>query len=115
VELWLRPPRFAAEAGARPLASSLARLQAASTNQVTNLRHEPVNLGPLDVRLLRLLDGTRERTELVEALLQGIHEGELSISQGGRPVSESAEAREILGGLIAEGLPRFASAALLLG
>jgi methyltransferase-like protein/SAM-dependent methyltransferase len=115
VELWLRPPTFAAEAGARPLASRLARLQAAGTNQVTNLRHEPVNLGPLDVRLLRLLDGTRERTDLVETLLQGFHEGELTIAQGDRPVSELAQAREILGGFIAECLPRFASAALLLG
>ena len=115
VELWLRPPAFAAEAGARPLASRLARLQAAGTNPVTNLRHEPVNLDPLEVRLLRLLDGTRERTDLVEALLQGFHEGELSIAQAGRPVSESAQAREILGGFLAECLPRFASAALLLG
>ncbi len=115
VELWLRPPTFAAEAGARPFASRLARLQAAGTNQVTNLRHEQVNLGPLEVRLLGLLDGTRERTDLVEALLQGFHEGEFSISQDGRPVSEIAQAREILGGFIAEGLPRFASAALLLG
>jgi len=115
VELWLRPPTFAAEAGARPLASGLARLQAAGTNQVTNLRHEPVDLGPVEVRLLRLLDGTRERADLVEALLQEFHERELSISQDGRPVSEIAQAREILGGFIAECLPRFASAALLLG
>jgi methyltransferase-like protein/2-polyprenyl-3-methyl-5-hydroxy-6-metoxy-1,4-benzoquinol methylase len=115
VELWLRPPTFAAEAGARPLASRLARLQAAGTNKVTNLRHETVDLGPLDVRLLRLLDETRERTDLVEALLQGVREGELRISQDGRPVSEMAQAREILGGVIAECLPRFASAALLLG
>jgi methyltransferase-like protein/cyclopropane fatty-acyl-phospholipid synthase-like methyltransferase len=115
MELWLRPPTFAAEAGVRPLASRLARFEAAGTDQVTNLRHESVNLGPLDARLLRLLDGTRERTDLVEALLQGFHEGEVSISQGGRPVSEIAQAREILGGFIAECLHRFARAALLLG
>jgi methyltransferase-like protein/2-polyprenyl-3-methyl-5-hydroxy-6-metoxy-1,4-benzoquinol methylase len=115
VELWLRPPSFAVEAGARPLASHLARIQAASTNQATNLRHEPVNLGPLEVRILPLLDGTRNQSDLVETLLQGFHAGELSISQDGRPVSESTEAREILGGFIAECLPRFARAALLLG
>jgi methyltransferase-like protein len=82
---------------------------------VTNLRHEPVNLDSLEVRLLGLLDGTRERTDLVEALLQGFREGELSISQAGRPVSEITQAREILGGFIAECLPRLAGAALLLG
>jgi methyltransferase-like protein/2-polyprenyl-3-methyl-5-hydroxy-6-metoxy-1,4-benzoquinol methylase len=115
VELWLRPPAFAPEVGARPLASRLARLQAAGTNEVTSLRHEGVNLGLLDARLLRLLDGTRDRTDLVETLLHGFHEGELSISQEGRPVSEIAQAREIVGGFVAECLPRFASAALLLG
>jgi methyltransferase-like protein/2-polyprenyl-3-methyl-5-hydroxy-6-metoxy-1,4-benzoquinol methylase len=115
LELWLRPPTFAAEAGTRPLASRLARLQAAGANEVTNLRHEQVNLGPLDVRLLPLLDGTRERTDLVETLLQEFLEGELSISESGRPVSEIGQAREILGSFIAECLPRFASAALLLG
>jgi methyltransferase-like protein len=115
VELWLRPPTFADEAAVRPLASRLARLQAAGTNRVTNLRHESVNLGPLEVRLLQLLNGTRDRTDLVETLLQGFHEGEFSIDQGGRPVSEIAQAREVLGGFIAEFLPRFASAALLLG
>jgi hypothetical protein len=115
VELWLRPPKFAAEAGARPLASRLAWLQAAGTNRVTNLRHEQVNLGQLGVRLLQLLDGTRGRTDLIETLLRGFHDGVLSISQGGGPVSEIAQAREILGGFVAECLPQFASAALLLG
>jgi hypothetical protein len=52
---------------------------------------------------------------LLEALLQGFHEGELSISQDGRRVNEIAQAREVLGDFIAECLPRFASAALLLG
>ena len=53
-------PRRSRPRQAPPLASRLARLQAASTNAVTNLRHEQINLGLLDVRLLRLLDGTRE-------------------------------------------------------
>jgi methyltransferase-like protein/2-polyprenyl-3-methyl-5-hydroxy-6-metoxy-1,4-benzoquinol methylase len=114
VELWLQPPAFAAEAGARPLASRLARVQAASAHQVTNLRHERVNLSPLDLRLLRLLDGTRDRAELPGALLEGFQPGEVSISQGGQPVTEAAQLREILGDFIDQCLPRLARAALLL-
>jgi methyltransferase-like protein len=114
VELWLRPPAFAAEVGARPMASRLARLQAAGANQVTNLRHERVNLAPLEARLLRLLDGTRLGADLPGALLEGFREGELGISQGGQPVTEPAEVRRILADVIDECLPRLARAGLLL-
>lgn len=114
VELWLRPPSFSTEAGARPLASRLARLQAADTHQVTNLRHELVNLTPLDARLLRLLDGTRDRTDLCAALIEGFRAGEINISQGSQPVTEAAQARQILGDFIDECLPRLARTALLL-
>ena len=57
----------------------------------------------------------RARTDLVETLLQEFLEGELRVSLEGRPVNEIPEARQILGGFIAKCLPRFASAALLLG
>jgi methyltransferase-like protein len=114
VELWVRPPAFATAVGARPMASRLVRLQAAGANQVTSLRHERVNLTPLETRLLRLLDGTRERADLPEALLESFREGELGISQGGQPVTEPAEVRRILADVIDECLPRLARAALLL-
>src|SRR5262249_48393803 len=42
VELSLRPPEFTTEVSERPRASPLARLQARTTSQVTNLRHEVV-------------------------------------------------------------------------
>lgn len=69
VELHVRPPRLAARPGPRPLASSLARRQAESQNVVTTLRHTAVRLeGPLERRLLRLLDGTRDREALLKEL-----------------------------------------------
>ena len=57
-------PAFVIEAGARPQASALARLQAVRGSPVTNLRHEPVAVDDADRRLLPLLDGVRLREEI---------------------------------------------------
>ena len=73
-----------------------------------------VNLTPLDARLLRLLDGTRDRAELPGVLFEGFRAGELNISQAGQPVTETAQVRGILADFIDESLPRLARAALLL-
>ena len=52
----------------RPIASPLARLQAATGEQVTDLRHGSSDLSELDRTILRLLDGTRDRADLREEL-----------------------------------------------
>ena len=58
-------PRFSLEAGPRPRASPWARLEAEAGADVTNLRHERINLDPLQRQLLRQLDGTRDRPALL--------------------------------------------------
>jgi methyltransferase-like protein/trans-aconitate methyltransferase len=69
VELHAHPPRCAREAGERPVASRLARLQVESSSMVTNLRHVSVEIeGVLARRLLELLDGTRDRAALLAEL-----------------------------------------------
>ena len=52
----------------RPLASRLARYQAATGAQVTNLCHMPVQLDEVARRLVLLLDGTRTQEAVVRAL-----------------------------------------------
>ena len=53
----------------RPTASATARQEAAASNQVTTLLHTTLVLDdPLVKQLLLLLDGTRDRTALLEAL-----------------------------------------------
>jgi methyltransferase-like protein/cyclopropane fatty-acyl-phospholipid synthase-like methyltransferase len=65
VRLHVSPPIMAAKAGERPVASPLARWQAARTGQVTGLRHTPVTLETdLERDFLKLLDGTRDREAL---------------------------------------------------
>jgi SAM-dependent methyltransferase len=69
VELHAAPSRFTLEAGVRPRAFSLARLQAESETFVTTLRHTTVGLDDaLGRRLVTLLDGTRDRAALLKDL-----------------------------------------------
>jgi len=67
VDLYVEPPRLAAAAGERPVASAIARWQGGP--QLTNLRHEPLRIDdPLVLSLIRLMDGTRTRSELADLL-----------------------------------------------
>lgn len=52
----------------RPVASALARYQAAQSTTVTSQRHEPVTLDATTRALIQLLDGTRDIEALVEAM-----------------------------------------------
>jgi methyltransferase-like protein/cyclopropane fatty-acyl-phospholipid synthase-like methyltransferase len=113
VELWLRPPAFAAEVSERPVASPLARLQAEDSQLVINLRHDGVGLTPFDRHLLPLLDGTRDRAALVTALLDKVQQGVLHISQDDTPITDPERAQAILAEVLDQQLPRLAKAALL--
>ncbi len=64
-ELHALGPTFATEAGARPQAFAVARLQAARGAHVTNMRHEMVSIDDANPGLLALLDGSRGRAALV--------------------------------------------------
>jgi methyltransferase-like protein/protein-L-isoaspartate O-methyltransferase len=116
-ELHAYVPPVASEAGDRPMASRVARFQASHDNdRVTNLRHERVSLDEADRHLLRYLDGSHDRGELVDLLLAGpVAKGILVVREDGKPVKDSGRVRHLL----AEGLDKklgwLASASLLLG
>src|SRR5204862_7116227 len=113
VELHLRPPALAAEAGERPRASALARFQAAANQPLCNLRHSTVALDPFDRLVLQQLDGTRERSALVEALAGLVANGAIKAEQEGAAVRDPAVVREALGQALAASLDRIAGSALL--
>lgn len=69
VQLHTAPPDLATSIGERPEASPLARHQARSGQLVTNLRHTSVRIeDDLGRRLVVLLDGTRDRAQLLREL-----------------------------------------------
>jgi SAM-dependent methyltransferase len=69
IQLHVRAPDLGTTAGSRPCASAAARAQAERGKGVTNLRHVLVELDDdLVLKMLPLLDGTREAAALAAAL-----------------------------------------------
>jgi SAM-dependent methyltransferase len=80
VELHVWAPALAAAPPERPLASALARLQAARGTLITNLWHVSVDVpDELGRRLIALLDGTRDRAALLRELERPADELERSL------------------------------------
>jgi SAM-dependent methyltransferase len=80
VQLHVWAPEIAAAPSERPVASALARLQAADGTRVTNLRHAGVEVpDALGRRLITLLDGTRGRATLLRELDRPADELERSL------------------------------------
>jgi methyltransferase-like protein/trans-aconitate methyltransferase len=69
VELHMHAPRLVGRVGPRPEASPLARLEAHTRSMVTTLLHSSVQLDGAAARYaLQLMDGSRDRATLAEAL-----------------------------------------------
>jgi SAM-dependent methyltransferase len=80
VQLHVWAPALPAEVPERPVASALARLQAARGTLVANLWHASVDVpDDLGRRLITLLDGTRDRAALMDELQRPAGELERSL------------------------------------
>jgi SAM-dependent methyltransferase len=80
VQLHVWAPALAAEPPERPVASALARWQAARGPRITNLWHATVEVpDELGRRLITLLDGTRDRAALLRELDRPADELERSL------------------------------------
>jgi SAM-dependent methyltransferase len=98
VRLHVHPPALSTVAPQRPRVSALARLEAAQGELLTTQRHTGIRLDDeLGQRLITLLDGTRDRAALLDAL---------------RP--DAAMSPEELAAGLESSLERLAGAALLL-
>jgi methyltransferase-like protein/cyclopropane fatty-acyl-phospholipid synthase-like methyltransferase len=93
--VWL--PRFVSQPSERPIASPLARVQARGEKKVMNLRHEDITVEEgLERHLLQLLDGSRDRSALLDDLSQLVETGTLTIQKDGEPVSDLETARQTI-------------------
>jgi methyltransferase-like protein len=112
----LSPAPFTTEIAAQPATTALARMEADLGYRVTSLRGESVTLDEFHRQVLRLLDGTRNRAALGEALTAMCRRGELLLHREGpekAPVRDEAEMRELLGPALAKALENLAKKALL--
>jgi methyltransferase-like protein/SAM-dependent methyltransferase len=114
VDLHADPPQVAYTIPEMPQTSKLVRYQANQPGPVTNLTHEMVQLGDFERQVVKLLDGTRDKTAIVETLAQLVFDNKLVVHEKGKPVSDPDQVRFILGKVLEEAIPSLARRNLLL-
>ena len=114
VELHVASPQMCLAPSTRPVASPLARLQAARGAVVTSLRHEPTRIDGFCQRLLPLLDGTRDRAMLVEALVREAAAARPETPPHGDQVASASSSRETMQRGVESALANLGRAALLI-
>jgi methyltransferase-like protein/SAM-dependent methyltransferase len=113
VELHVHAPQFATTLSERPIASPVARLQLQHGPMVTNLCHGCVKLeGVLAQHLFHLLDGTRDRTALLEELLTLVKSGTATMQKDGKEVTNPQQVRQVLANALDEKLTELSGLAL---
>lgn len=115
VALHSHPPSFLSHPTEAPAASPVARAQARRGELVCNRRHEVVRLDTFDRHLIELLDGTRDRSQLIAQLAAAAAEGRLIVMEHQRQVQNFEDAKRVFGIALPEALARLARSALLIG
>ena len=113
VELHGAPVAAARAAGERPRALAAARVRAGAGRSAATARHEVARLTDLERHLVPLLDGTRDRAALADALAASVAAGRLHLAQNGRPVTRADEARAALAAVLDQALHNVAQQGLL--
>jgi methyltransferase-like protein len=114
VEMHSWAPQLTLKPGDHPLVSPLARLQTREGTMVTTLCHTSVEIsGALEKKLLQLLDGTRNRSMILQALEETILSGAATLQQNGQPVHDAQKVRQSLAAELESQLDQLARLGLL--
>lgn len=99
----------------RPKASDLARNQAATQDFVTNQLHEIIAIDAFSKNLLQLMNGKRDRIQILDELVELVRKGQLVVQKDGKNIAETQVLRQTLEGFMQECLDKMAKAAVLIG
>lgn len=92
IELKAHKPRFVLSTSEKPLGSKVARWQAQlGRTEVTNLRHERVDLDNVSKFLLPHLDGKHNLEELLEILVKSVNQGVIKQDRAGNELSAGTD------------------------
>ena len=114
LELIAFEPALTVQPSDRPTAFAVARLQAQGGGEVVNLRHRLVALNDLERLSMSLLDGTRDRDELLDAMSRIVREKRFHVQEDGQRLPDQASVRQALARALDASLSRFAANALLI-
>jgi methyltransferase-like protein len=98
----------------KPKASKLAAYHATKTNQVTNQRHELVELDTLGREIVSVLDGTRDCKDLAECLRRLVEGGAVALPLDGSSMAGMDLTDDTLIDVVNQTLNKLANAALLI-
>jgi methyltransferase-like protein len=116
IELYATPISVIKTPGEQPVALASARARAASgANAVANRRHELARLTDLDMRLVPLLDGTRDRSALADRLTQLALTGDLNVQRDNQKLTDPADVKAALTAVLDHALNNLANQGLLVG
>ncbi len=114
IEFSLAPPELVSSPGLKPLASPLARLQSTESSEVVNLRHFNIRVDdPLTRWLLAILDGSRDRDALLDALAASAEAAGILKEASPESVHDEMEIRRLRGTELDRHLTELAQMALL--
>jgi methyltransferase-like protein len=98
----------------RPVASPLARYQATIGDVVSTFHHRALRLGPLDLEVLKYLDGNHTSGEILDGLTGRMNRGELPTAIfGGPALGTPGLSRDSVAQLVAACLERLRGEGLL--
>jgi methyltransferase-like protein/SAM-dependent methyltransferase len=113
VSLHTIPPPCTDVLAERPRAHPLSADYAEQGRQVVNAHHELMELDGLSHEVLRLCDGTRTRHDMLGSLVARFEQGGITLEDAGRPVTDVARARAILGDSLNHVLQHLVRSAML--
>jgi methyltransferase-like protein len=115
VELKTWQGNFSATVSSTPRVCDLTRYQVRHRQCIVNLRHETVNSDALALHLIPLLDGTKNKEELLDHLAALVENKTFTVSQYDLPLTDPEKIRQSLDQSIDNVLASLAKAALLKG
>ena len=110
---YLKPLPYTVQLSARPMASKLSRVQVKSQNWVSSQRQEHIGITPFDNKLISLLDGTRDKTDLIKELIPFFANNELVMSEQSQPVTDVKMIETRLPEFVNTALDRYAALGLI--
>lgn len=106
---------FITQIGERPKASELARHQAQTQDFITNQLHETIAVDVFSKHLLNLMNGKRDKIQILDELVELVRKGQLVVQKEGKNIVDTPVLRQTLEQFMDECLERMSKAAVLVG
>jgi methyltransferase-like protein len=98
-----------------PNAWSYAVNQCKLSNEsiVTNLYHQTVSLSLFETYMIRYIDGTRSKEQVIEKMLEHVKQGDLEANYGGKKLTSDEKIKNILSLAYLDAIDKFRDNGLL--